>query len=131
GGGVGVEEAVANDLADGFVGAAGGAFGAAALALQGGGAVGEKGAAELEVALLAEAELLSGGVGAEALALALDEHKELACDLVGGGDGERTGGADELLELGIEVEHGRASGGAMSPGERIGKGRAQSNEIWR
>ena len=80
--------------------------------------------ADLEVALLAEAELLGGGAGAKSLALARDEHGELAGDLVGGGDGERTGGADELLELGVEVEPGRASEGeARSPGDRIGPGR--------
>jgi len=98
GGGLGVEEAVADDLAHGLVGVAGGAFGAAAVVLQGRGAVGEEGAADLEVTLLAEAKLLGGGEGSESLALALDEHGEVAGDLVGGGDGERTGGADELLE---------------------------------
>lgn len=106
GGGVGVEEAVADDLADDFVGAAGGAFGAAFLAEQrGGAAVGER-LAELEVALLAEAELACGGGGAEALALAFDEHGEFAGDLVVGAEGEGAGGADEELLLEIDVEHG-------------------------
>ena len=157
GGGVGIEEAVADDLADGLVGAAGGALGAALAALQGGGAVGEEGAADLEVALFAEAELLGGSQGAEPLALAFDEHGEFAGDFVGGGDGEGAGGAGELLELGVEVKHGgprrggnaesggtgegrmvaasmrfaRSLGGTQSPGEKIGTARAQSNQIWR
>ena len=106
GGGVGVEEAVADDLADDFIGAAVEAFGAAFLAEQGGGAaVGER-LAELEVALLAQAELACGGGGAEALALAFDEHREFAGDLVVGPEGAGAGGADEELLLEIGVEHG-------------------------
>lgn len=106
GGGVGVEEAVADDLADDFVGAAVAAFGAAFLAEEGGAAaVGER-LAELEVALLTEAELACGGGGAEALALAFDEHGEFAGDLVVGSEGEGAGGADGELLLEIDVEHG-------------------------
>src|SRR5216683_2622456 len=106
GGGVGVEEAVADDLADDFVGAAVATFGAAFLAEQGGAAaVGER-LAELEVALLREAELACGGGGAEALAFAFDEHGEFAGDLVVGAEGEGAGGADEEQLLEIDVEHG-------------------------
>jgi hypothetical protein len=105
GGGVGVEEAIANDLADDFVGTAVEAFGAAFLAFQGGGAAVGECLAELEVALLTEAELARGGGGAEALALAFDEHGEFAGDLVVGAEGEGAGGADEELTLEIDVEH--------------------------
>jgi hypothetical protein len=105
GGGVRVEEAVADDLADDFVGTAVEAFGTAFLAEEGGGAaVGER-LAELEVALFTEAELACGGGGAEALALAFDEHGEFAGDLVVGVEGERASSADEELTLEIDVEH--------------------------
>src|SRR5216683_608209 len=126
GGGVGVEEAVADDLADDFVGAAVEAFGAAFLAEQGGGAaVGER-LAELEVALFTEAELARGGGGAEALALAFDEHGEFAGDLVVWAEGEGAGGADEELLLQIDVEHGapaprgrrKNAAGRIPPGGR-------------
>jgi hypothetical protein len=112
GGGVGVEEAVADDLTDDFVGAAVEAFGTAFLAEQGGGAAVDERLTELEVALFTEAELASGCCGAEALAFTFDEHGEFAGNLVVGAEGERASGADEELLLEIDVEHG-----APAPGE--------------
>ena len=104
--GVGVEEAMADDLADDFVGATVETFGAAFLAQQSGAAaVGER-LAELEIALFTEAELACGGGGTEALALAFDEHGEFVGDLVVGAEGERAGGTDEELLLEIDLEHG-------------------------
>jgi hypothetical protein len=105
-GGVGVEEAKANDLADDFVGTAGVTFGAAFLAEQSGGAPVGEGLTELEVALLTQAELACGSGGSESLTFAFDEHGEFAGDLVVGAEGEGAGGADEELLLEIDVEHG-------------------------
>jgi hypothetical protein len=118
-GGFGIEEAMANDLADDFVGAAVVAFGSAGLAAEGGGAERGEGVSELEIALFAEAELACGLEGSEALALALDEHGEFAGDFVVGEDGEGTSGTKQLLELQIEGEH-KDSGarGAVVKGDR-------------
>ena len=126
---------MADDLADDFVSAAVGAFGAAFATGEGEGTVREEGLSELEVTLFAEAELEGRLEGTESLALALDEHGELVTDLVIGEDGEGSTRSDELLELGIEVEHRRVS---RRRSERQGKGREdsqgadqKSNEIWR
>ena len=55
-------------------------------------------------------------------------QSELAGDLIAGGDRERTGGADQLLDVAVEMEHGKASLGEKSRnGDRIGAARAQSN----
>jgi hypothetical protein len=110
GGRLRVEEAMADDLAHGFVGAAVGAFGAALLAGEGAGPAAEEVLAELEVALFAETELGGGLRGAESQALALNEHGELVGDLIIGGHGEGAGRADELLKLQVEVEHRWTSG---------------------
>jgi hypothetical protein len=109
-GGLGIEEAMANDLANDFVGAAGGTLGAAFVAVQGQGAAVGEGLAELEVALFAEAEFAGGLDGAKAFARAFEEHGEFAGDFVVGRHGQGAGGADELLEFEVEVSHGRAPG---------------------
>ena len=97
---------MANDLPDDFVGAAVVAFGTAALAVQSQGAPVDEGLAELEIALLAQAELLGGAGGAQAVAFAFDEHGEFAGDFVVGTDRQGASGADELEELEIEPSHG-------------------------
>ncbi len=74
GGSVGIEKAVPNDLLADLVRAAGGAFGAALLALQGAGPLLLVELAQLEVALLAEAEFVGGGQRAGGFAFAFVEH---------------------------------------------------------
>jgi hypothetical protein len=105
GGSLGVEEAVANDLADDFVGTAVVGFGAAFLAEQGLSALGLEEVSELEVALLGEAVLGGGLGGPEPLAIALHEHGQLAGDFVVFGDGEGAGVADEGMAIEVEGEH--------------------------
>jgi hypothetical protein len=64
GGHFGVQEAMANNLADHFVGAAVVSFGAAALVLESGGAAVLKARQQLVVAGAGEAVFLGGGTGA-------------------------------------------------------------------
>lgn len=106
GGGVGVEEAMPNDLANHFVGASRGAFGSAFLTEECGGAEVAVGLAQLEIALFAEAELARCGGGSESLTFAFDEHGEFAGDFIVGSESEGAGGADKELLLQIDVEHG-------------------------
>ena len=109
GGSVGVEEAVADGLANGFLGTAVVPAGAGGVVDQGGGAPQGEGGAELEVALFGVAEGPGGLAGAQAEALAGDEHGELAGDLVVGGERQGAGGAEQLAELAVESEHGGTS----------------------
>ena len=105
GGDVGIEKALADDLADGLIGAFGGGFGSTLLTEESLAAVGFEGIAELEIALLGEAEFASG-LKWSTLAFAFEDHEEFAGDFVVGGDGKRPGGTDEELGGGIEL-HGR------------------------
>jgi hypothetical protein len=106
GGGVGVEKAVADDLANDLSGAAGATFRTRLAGCQGAGAANSEGLAELEVALFAEVVLGRGLKGAEPQTLRLDDHEELAGDLVVFRDEQRAGGADQKGLLGVELEHG-------------------------
>ena len=60
---------------------------------------------QLEIALFAEAELLSGLGGSNALALAFDEHGEAGDDEVIGENRELSGGAEDAMSRQVEV-HG-------------------------
>jgi hypothetical protein len=111
GGSVGVQEAMTNDLADKLVGASVVAFGATLLASEGQSAAAVEGVAELEIALLTQAELCGSPQGAKALALTFQEHGQFARDFIAVGNGEDTLVANELPELEIEVEHGNTSRG--------------------
>ena len=104
--GLGIQEAVANDLANDLVGAAVVGFGAGGFALQRERSVFSEEVEQLEVALSAIAEL-SGSLGrAEAFALAFEEHGQFESDLIVGGHEEGTGGSREgRLLLGIENNH--------------------------
>jgi len=82
GAGIGVEEAVADDLADHFLGASVGRFGAAFGTEESPPALGEKKRAELEVTRAAVTEFGGGTVNTLATALALDQHGELAGDFI-------------------------------------------------
>ena len=105
GGGLGIEEAVANDLADDFVGAAVRAFGAAFFAEQGQGTALGEGLTELEVALFREAELEGGLQRSEAEAFPFAEHGEFTGDFIIGGHRECAVGTEELVGGGVEVDH--------------------------
>jgi hypothetical protein len=130
GGSFGIEEAMANDLADDFVGTAVVAFWAAFMALQGQGAAVGESLSQLEIALFAETELLGGTERSEFLALAFQEHGEFAGDFIVVQDAERTLGPDELLELEIELKHARPPEGEEGSGdvqERIARRGIKSN----
>jgi hypothetical protein len=106
GGGFGIEEAMANDLADDFVGTAIVAFWAALTALQSQGAAVGESLAQLEIALFAETELAGGTQGTKLLALAFKEHGQFPSDFIVVQYAECTvGRPDELLELEIELKH--------------------------
>ena len=94
--GLRVQEAVSDDLAHDFPGAAVIGFGASALALQGERALVLQPVEQLEVARLGIAELRGGLGGAQALALAFKEPGQLEGDFVIGRDEQRAGGAGEL-----------------------------------
>ena len=102
--GLGIEEAMADDLADDFVGAAVIALGTAFFAFQGGGPALAIGLAELEVPLFTEAEVAGGLEGPAAVAFAVNEHGEFAGDFVVGADGKLARGTQELRLLGIELQ---------------------------
>lgn len=104
--GFGIEEAMANDLSDDFVGAPVVVFGATFLVEQRGGAACAVGLSELEIALLAEAELAGRRARSESVAFAFEEHDEFGSEYVVDVDGQSALGTDELPELRIEGEHG-------------------------
>jgi hypothetical protein len=111
GGSLGVKEAMTNDLTDDFIGASVVAFGATFLVGEGQSAAADEGMAELEIALLTQAELLGGMKGAQAFALSFDKHGQFARDFIAVRNCEDTLVADELPEFKVEVEHENTSKG--------------------
>ena len=105
GAGIGVEEAVADDLADHFLGASVGRFGAAFGTEESPPALGEKKRAELEVTRAAVTEFGGGTVNTLATALALDQHGELAGDFIVFGNGQGARGALDALGEKLEGKH--------------------------
>lgn len=105
-GGVGVEEAMTDDLLEDLVGAAVVGLGAALAIEQSGGTEFLQALTKLEVALLAEAELGGGGQGAEPFAFALVEHGELAKEEVVRRHREGAAGALKEKGVGKDLEHG-------------------------
>jgi hypothetical protein len=103
--GVGIEEAVADDLANEFVGADIVAFGAGLVALESCTSMFMIEFEQLKISLLAEAEFLSGPGGAEAFALAFNEHGQAGDDEIIGKNGELSGGADDAVGRHVE-QHG-------------------------
>jgi hypothetical protein len=90
-----IQEAMADDLLADRLSAAVGGFGAALLALQGAGAARLIEPAQLEIALLAEAEFAGSGQGAVGFAFAFVEHGQFTGDFVVVADGQRARGAGE------------------------------------
>jgi len=103
--GVGIEEAVANDLANDLVGADIVAFGAWLMAQESWATLFTKEFEHLEISLFAEAELLGRFGGSGSLTLAFDEHGDAGDDDVIGQDGELSGGADDPVGSDVEL-HG-------------------------
>lgn len=101
-GGVGVEEAVADDLSDEFAGTDVVAFGPSLLSHEAGASLFIIGFEQLIVSLFAEAELLGGPGGAETFALSFDEHGEALDDEVVIVDGEFAGGPGDALRGPVE-----------------------------
>jgi hypothetical protein len=108
--GIRIQEAVAHDLEDNLLGASVIGLGAGLLGLKGLQATLLEVMQELIVSLAAVAVFLCDGGDAVLQALAFQEHEEVVGLLVGGGDGQRAGGAGELVSIGVELEravHGR------------------------
>jgi hypothetical protein len=101
--GVGIEEAVADDLSNDLVGADIVALGAGLVALEPCASLFPIELEQLEISLFAEVEPLGGLGSAKAFALAFDEHGQAGDDEVVLTDGEFSGGADD------------ASGGEVEP----------------
>jgi hypothetical protein len=104
GGGVGVQEEVAQDLADGLVGAAVVGLGTFFLGLEGQEAAVLEAVQELIIAGTGEAVFVGDGADAGLEALAFEEHEEAAGEVVGAVDVEGTGWAGDLVVGEIEVE---------------------------
>jgi hypothetical protein len=105
GGGLGIEEAMADNLTNDLVSPAIVGFGAALLALQGRRAVLEVLVPELKIALLAESILLGGLQRAEFTALALDKHRQSPGNVVVVGDRKGSVRADESCSRKVHGEH--------------------------
>ena len=104
-GDVGIEEAVADDLADDFVGADIVAFGAGLVALESCTSMFTIELEQLKISLFTEVELFSGLGGAKAFALPFDEHGQSGDDEIIGQNGEFSGRADDAVGRQVEV-HG-------------------------
>ena len=104
-GGVGIEEAVTDDLANEFVGADIVAFGAGLLTLESRASLLTIEFEQLKISLFAEVELLGGLGGAEPFALAFDEHGQAGDYKVVRKNGKLSGGADDAAGRDVEL-HG-------------------------
>ena len=102
---VGIEEALADDLANDLVGADIVAFGAGLMALESCASLFTIEFEQLKISLLAEIVLLGGLGGAEPFALAFDEHGQSGDDEVVCKNGELSGGADDAASRDVEL-HG-------------------------
>jgi len=116
--GIGIEEAVADDLAHDLVGANIVPFGPGLVGLKSCASVFTIEFEQLKISLFREVKLLGGLGGAESFALAFDEHGQAGDDEVVGKDGEISGGADDAAGREVEL-HGwdlRARGGGREQG---------------
>ena len=103
--GVGIEEAVANNLANDLVGADIVALGTWLVAKESWATVFTIEFEQLKISLFAEADFLGRLGGAGALALAFDEHGEAGDDDVIGKNGELSGGTRDPVTRHVEL-HG-------------------------
>ena len=93
--GVGIEEAVTDDLAIDFVGADGFGLGATFLVEERNGSMFLELFVNLIISLPREAVFVRRLCWPQTLALSLDEHEQSRCDLIIGVDEEFPGGADD------------------------------------
>ena len=105
GGSVAIEEPVPNDLPDDLIGPPVVRLGPPLLAPQPECPVLFERGAELEVPLLAVAELAGRGQGTGAFTLTLDEHEELVCDLVVVAHAQDAGRSHPRTVFGFELCH--------------------------
>ena len=114
--GIGVEKPVTDDLANDLVGADIVAFGAGLAALESCASLFMIKPEQLKISLFAQVELLGGLGGAEAFALAFDEHGQPGDDEVIRTNWELSGGADDAVGGDVELH------GLVPPrGERVGQ----------
>ena len=105
-GGLRIQKAIAQHLADGLIGAAVVGLGAGLLRLEGGQAALPEGVEDLIVALTAVAVFLGDGGDIVIQTLAFNEHEETGGQRVGVGDRQGAGGTSQLVSLRIELEKG-------------------------
>jgi hypothetical protein len=103
--GVGIEEAMTNDLADDLVGADIVVFGARLVGFESRASMLAVEPEQLIIPLFAEAELLSGLGGAQPFALAFHEHGEARDEEVTRKNGKLSGGADDAERSDVDL-HG-------------------------
>lgn len=106
GAGLRIQESVADDLANQFLGAAVVGFGPSLGAEESLGAALEEQGSELEVTLAAKTEFRSRAIDAIGPAFAFDEHGELTSDFVIFGNGQGSGLALNTLGEKLESNHG-------------------------
>ncbi len=123
-GGFRVQEPVAQDLTHRFVGAAVVGFGAGFLGLESGQAALLESLQQLIVALPAIAVFAGHSDDVGLQALAFQEHEEAPGQGVLWSDGQRAGGAGELVSCGIELK-----GGLHGSEDNLWEGRV-SNIMW-
>jgi hypothetical protein len=120
--GVGIEEAVTDDLANDFVSADIVAFGAGLVALEASDSMFTIKFEQLKISLFAEVELLSGLGGTEPFTLAFNEHGQARDDEVIRKNGKFSGWADDAVGRHVEL-HGlilRENAGGRELGLAIG-----------
>ena len=115
-GGIRIQKAIAQNLADGLIGAAVVGLGASLLRLEGGQAALLEGVEDLIVTLTAVAVFLGDGGDVVVQTLAFNEHEETGSQRVGAGDGQGAGGTSQLVSVRIELEKGIHGGSLREAG---------------
>lgn len=105
-GSVGVQKAVAQNLAHRLVGPPVVGFGTGFVRLERGQAAGLVIVQELVITLATQAIFFGGHGDVIPQTLAFDEHEEPAGQRIGGSHGQGAGRADHLLRFGIELQQG-------------------------
>lgn len=101
---IGIQKAIAQDLADDLIGAAIVGFGSGLLELQGGETALLEGREDLVITLAAITIFSSDRSDLGFQALAFDQHEEAAGQFIGVRDGQETGGAGESMGFWIKFK---------------------------